>query len=58
VLPERVQTITRQGVTVGFLDPQDFLEKGRTGITMIDLWLRSVNPRGISRRARMYAVKV
>jgi hypothetical protein len=57
-LPERVQTITRQGVTVGFLDAQDFLDKGRTGITMIDLWLTSVNPKAIRRRARLMAVPV
>lgn len=41
-LPERVQTITRQGVTVGFMDKFEDLELGRTGIWLIDSWVASV----------------
>lgn len=41
-LPERIQTITRQGVTVGFMDSFDSLDKGRTGIWVIDAWIASV----------------
>ena len=44
-LPRRVQTIARQGVTVSFLDSMDDLDKGRTGIWLIDSWVASVtNP--------------
>lgn len=45
-LPKRVQTITRQGVTMALLDPQDFLDKGRTGLYLVDLFLAAVNPEG------------
>lgn len=40
-LPERVQTVTRQGMTFALLDPQTYLEgdRPRTGIYLIDLWL-------------------
>lgn len=41
-LPERVQTITREGVTVGFLDPFDGLNDGRTGLWDVDAWVASV----------------
>jgi len=41
-LPERVQTVTRQGITFALLDPQTFLDAGRTGIYLIDLWLASM----------------
>lgn len=41
-LPERVQTVTRQGVTVGFMDLFEGLDEGRTGIWVIDSWLASV----------------
>ena len=41
-LPQRVQTVTRQGVTVGFTDAFDGLDKGRTGLWEIDSWLASV----------------
>lgn len=52
-LPQRVQTITRQGVSMTLLDPQDFLDHGRTGIYLVDLWLKAVNPDGSRRRARV-----
>jgi hypothetical protein len=41
-LPQRIQTITRQGVTIGMLDPFDGLEKGFTGIWLIDSWITSI----------------
>lgn len=53
-LPKRVQTVTRQGVTVGFIDPMDFLREGRTGLYTVDLWLNSVNPSRLRRRARVF----
>jgi len=53
-LPERVQTVTRQGITVGFIDPMTFLDKGRTGIYEVDLFLRSYNPNGLSRRSSLH----
>jgi hypothetical protein len=54
-LPKRVQTITREGVTVGFLDPMTFLADGLTGLYEVDLWIRSVNPRGLAQGARVYS---
>lgn len=43
-LPQRVQTITRQGVTMAMLDSfEDSVDKGYTGIWVIDSWLSSVN---------------
>jgi hypothetical protein len=41
-LPKRIQSITRQGVTVAMLDTMDDLEKGRTGIWLIDSWVIAV----------------
>lgn len=42
LLPKRLQTITRQGVTVGFMDAFDDLQKGGTGLWLIDSWVTSV----------------
>ena len=42
-LPRRIQTVTRQGVTVGVLDSFEGLEDGRTGIWEIDSGLASVS---------------
>lgn len=41
-LPQRIQTVTREGVTVGVLDPFDGIAEGRTGIWLIDSWVASV----------------
>lgn len=43
-LPERITSISRQGIDMAFIDSQDFLQEGRTGIYQIDLWLKTVNP--------------
>ena len=40
-LPSRISSITRQGVSWTMLDPQDFLEKGRTGMDRVDEWLEA-----------------
>lgn len=41
-LPARVQTVTRQGVTVAVLDTMDDIDEGKTGIWIVDSWLASV----------------
>lgn len=38
-LPERITNVTRQGVSWTILDPQEFLDKGFTGMSRIDSWL-------------------
>jgi hypothetical protein len=41
-LPQRVQTIARQGVTMTMLDTFEDVERGRTGIWIVDSWVASV----------------
>lgn len=48
-LPQRVTSITRQGVSMVVLDPLTFLDMGRTGLTGVDMWLASVNPHHLKR---------
>ncbi|MEO1063622.1 MAG: hypothetical protein AAFZ07_19575 [Actinomycetota bacterium] len=43
-LPERVQSITRQGVQMALLDPFDFLERGLTGLGKVDQFIAADNP--------------
>lgn len=50
-LPSRVTSVARQGVTLAILDPQDFLDGGRTGLYEVDLFLKAANPNGLARRA-------
>lgn len=55
-LPKRVLSMTRNGMTLQMLDPQTFLEKGKTGIYEVDLFLAAYNPNG--KRGRAQAVNV
>ena len=43
-LPQRAQSVTRQGVTVNMVDPAAIYESGATGLTEVDLWVRAHNP--------------
>jgi hypothetical protein len=43
-LPDRVTSVSRQGVSYTILDNQDFLENMRTGIYAIDLFIKTANP--------------
>lgn len=44
-LPTRLQSITRAGVTMAILDSFDDLDKGHTGIWLVDSWVSSMNNR-------------
>jgi hypothetical protein len=46
-LPERVQTLTSQGVTMTMVDAFDFLDRGRLGVYEVDAFLSAVNPSGL-----------
>lgn len=54
-LPERVRAIVRQGESVTMVDPQDVLDKNRTGIPEVDLFLKAFNPQGMQRRAQVWS---
>lgn len=43
-LPRRTRQVQRQGVTVEMVDAADIYERGATGLTEVDLWIRAVNP--------------
>lgn len=49
-LPSRISSVTRQGVTMTMLDPMAFLDGGKTGLYLVDLWLGSVNPNRLASR--------
>lgn len=44
-IPERVTSISRQGVSWTMIDPQDFLDQGRTGIYEVDLCIKALKPK-------------
>lgn len=54
-LPERVTSISRQGMSWTLLDPQEFFDKGLTGIYEVDLLISSINPARAKMRARVFS---
>lgn len=53
-LPERIQSVSRQGVSYTIMDPQDFISNGKVGIYEIDLFLASVNPVKAKKRPKVF----
>jgi hypothetical protein len=56
-LPSRVTQIVRQDVMMALTDPMEFLKDGRTGLYLVDQWVRSVNPTGATRSASIHALR-
>lgn len=54
-LPDRVTSVSRQGVNFTILDNQDFIAELRTGIYAVDLFLKTVNPDKARARARVFS---
>lgn len=54
-LPQRVTSVTRQGLTYTVLDSQDFLQEMRLGIYEIDLFLKTVNPNRAQKRSKVFS---
>jgi hypothetical protein len=57
-LPQRVTNITRQGVSFTLLDDQSFIDELKTGIYVVDLFLKSVNPDKARARSRVFSPDV
>lgn len=53
-LPERIQSVSRQGVSYTIMDPQEFIANGKVGIYEIDLFLAAVNPSKAKKRPKVF----
>jgi hypothetical protein len=54
-LPQRVTSVSRQGVSYTILDNQEFIDELRTGLYEIDLFLKVVNPDNARRKSRVFS---
>lgn len=52
-LPERVTSVSRQGVNYTVLDPQEFINDGKTGLYEVDLFINAANPAKALKRPRI-----
>jgi len=55
-LPKPMQSITRQGISVTFLDPNEVFADGRIGLYFCDLFIQTYNPNKLRRRSRAYDI--
>ena len=55
-LPQRVTSVTRQGVSYTILDNQEFIDELRTGLLVVDLFLKTVNPDNARRKSKVFSV--
>lgn len=55
-LPKPVQSITRQGVSVTFLDPNEVFQDGRIGLYVPDLFVTTYNPNRLRQPSRVYDI--
>lgn len=53
-LPKRLQTITRQGVTMSFIDDLSMMTNGWTGLAEVDSWIASIRFARKNRTAAVY----
>lgn len=58
LLPQRVTSVSRQGVSYTILDSQEFIDDMRTGLYTVDMFLKSVNPDRARARARVFTPDV
>jgi len=54
-LSKMAKTITREGISIQLPAIQEFIAAGLTGIPEVDRWIRTVNPNGLARSARVYS---
>lgn len=56
MLPKPVQSLSRQGVNITFLDPNEVFASGRIGLYMSDLFIQTYNPHSRKQRAKVYDI--
>ena len=57
-LPQRITSVSRQGISYTILDNQDFIADMRTGLYVVDLFLKSANPDKARAKARVFSPDV
>lgn len=55
-LPERISSVSRQGVSYTIMDPQEFISNGKIGIYEVDLFLAATNPNKAKKRPKVFSV--
>lgn len=57
-LPQRVQNVARNGISMSFSNVDEFLKNGRTGIVSLDYAIATYNPHGVTQRPTVWSPDV
>ena len=57
-LPQRITSVSRQGISYTILDNQEFIDELRTGLYAVDLFLKTTNPDNARRKAKVFTPDV
>ena len=52
-IPERVTSVSREGISFDMVNPMEFMDEGKTGIWEIDLFIRTANPSRAKKQPRL-----
>lgn len=55
-LPAAITSLSRQGVSLSFVDANEALNNGKIGLHFTDMFLSAFNPGGLRARSRVYSV--
>lgn len=55
-LPDRVKTVSREGITYDMFDPGEWLDSGFTGLREADTWIRLVNPHKLTQPSAVFSL--
>jgi len=55
-LPQAVTSLSRQGVSLSFGDPEQALDAGRLGLQFTDMFLSAYNPGKLRARSQVYSI--
>lgn len=54
-LPSRIQSLTRQGMTVSMVDVDSLLDRGLTGVQTVDQVITTFNPYGLKKKLSIWS---
>lgn len=55
-LPQPIQSVSRQGVDITYIDPNELIDAKRTGLYLPDLFISTYNPQGLQARAQVFDI--
>ena len=53
-LPQRITSMTRQGISINVADPEEYFADGRVGIYSVDMFIKAYNPSKAKKKSKVF----